>query len=134
MDISIQNLANTFAVLDPHLNVHLEKVTPSLYANLDKQYNEFKGHVLLSMHEFSADWPTWERHPAGDELVLLLSGAAEFVFRDGSSDHTVELSEPGTYVVVPRNTWHTARVSEPTRMLFMTPGEGTENEEQPGAD
>jgi hypothetical protein len=29
-------------------------------------------------------------------------------------------------VVVPRNTWHTARVSGTTRMLFITPGEGTE--------
>jgi len=37
------------------------------------------------------------------------------------------LAKPGDYVVVPRGTWHTAHVSVPTRMLFVTPGEGTEN-------
>ncbi len=38
-----------------------------------------------------------------------------------------------TFVVVPKNTWHTAKVHAPTMMLFVTPGEGTENRESPGA-
>lgn len=29
--------------------------------------------------------------------------------------------------VVPRNSWHTARMAQAARMLFITPGEGTEN-------
>lgn len=37
------------------------------------------------------------------------------------------LSEPGTYVLIPRGTWHTATTSEPTRMLFLTDGEGTDH-------
>ena len=28
-------------------------------------------------------------------------------------------------IIVPRDTWHTARVHRPARMLFITPGEGT---------
>ncbi len=131
MNPPLQNLSDTFAVLDTDLNIHLEKVSPSLYANLDADYEGFKGHVLISTHEFAEDWPTWEIHPAGDELVLLLSGAATFLLRDGPRDVPVKLNEPGTYVVVPRNTWHTARVAEPTRMLFITPGERTENAVEP---
>jgi quercetin dioxygenase-like cupin family protein len=46
-------------------------------------------------------------------------------------DECVRLSEPGTFVIVPKNTWHTARIHAPTRMLFVTPGEGTVNAEQP---
>jgi hypothetical protein len=31
---------------------------------------------LMSAFTFSEPWSTWERHPAGEELVLLLSGVA----------------------------------------------------------
>ena len=49
-------------------------------------------------------------------------------------DETVRLSEPGAFVIVPRGTWHTAKVNVPTTMLFVTPGQGTENREQPIRD
>jgi len=39
----------------------------------------------------------------------------------------VSLNQVGEYVLVPKNTWHTAKVRKPSRMLFITPGEGTEN-------
>jgi mannose-6-phosphate isomerase-like protein (cupin superfamily) len=134
MSITAQNLADTFSVLDPDLNVNLAKVTPTLYQELDADFDGFAGHVLISMHDFSADWPTWERHPAGDEIVLLLSGSVTLVVQMGAAKQSIKLTEPGAYIVIPRNTWHTARVATPTRMLFITPGEGTENQEQPAGD
>ncbi len=96
----------------------------TLYAELDQNFDAFRGHVLVSMHEFGGDWPTWEKHPAGDEIVMLWSGRGTLVLRSGTGEETVALGEPGAYVVVPRGTWHTARIAEPTRMLFITPGEG----------
>jgi hypothetical protein len=30
-------------------------------------------------------------------------------------------------VVVPKATWHTAKISTPTALLFVTPGEATQN-------
>jgi mannose-6-phosphate isomerase-like protein (cupin superfamily) len=134
MTISINKLVETFAVLDPKLNLTPMPVTPTLYEDLDTDFAGFAGHVLISMHDFSSDWPTWERHPAGDEIVLLASGAVTLVARIDSTDQSVELSEPGSYIVIPRNTWHTARVSTPTTMIFITPGEGTENREGPTDD
>jgi hypothetical protein len=46
--------------------------------------------------------------------------------RDGMEEVT-HLRDSGSYVVIPKGTWHTARTSVATKMLFITPGEGTEN-------
>ena len=118
------NLESTFAVLDPKLGVTAVPVTPTIWKELDRRFDDFKGHVLVSIFEFESDWPTWERHPAGDEIVCLLSGRATFVFEDGKK---ADVSEPGGFVIVPKGAWHTAKTGVPTKMLFVTPGEGTEN-------
>lgn len=120
-------LQETFAVLEPDLSVETVDVSPTLYDEVDARFDQFRSCVLVSSHEFSADWPTWERHPAGDEIVILLSGAATMVLRTDSGQVVVELAVPGACLVVPRNCWHTARVAQSARMLFITPGEGTEN-------
>ena len=39
----------------------------------------------------------------------------------------VQLNTPGEFVMVPRGVWHTARIATRASMLFITPGEGTEN-------
>lgn len=82
---------------------------------------------LMSAFTFSESWPTWERHPAGEELVMLLSGSAIVVFEEDGEQRTVPLNKPGAYVLVPKNIWHTARTAEQTTMLFLTPGAGTEH-------
>ena len=82
---------------------------------------------LMSAFSFSEAWPTWERHPAGEELVMLLSGAATLVLEEHGEEVSMPLSEPGAYVLVPRNVWHTARTDVPATMLFLTPGAGTEH-------
>lgn len=117
---------SAFAVLTPALAVQAVPVTPSLYADLERDFASFKHHVLISGYEFSADWSTWERHPAGDEMVLLLSGRVTLTLEAQSGETLVELADPGSYAIVPRGIWHTARVPVPSRMLFITPGEGTE--------
>lgn len=131
MTIQTNVLSDTFAVLGPALNIEPVPVTPSLYPDLDAKFDGFKGHVLISSHEFTEDWKTWEKHPAGDEMVMLLSGEATFVLRVPSGDQSVALTQPGAYVIIPRDTWHTARVEKFASVLFVTPGEGTENREQP---
>lgn len=123
-----------FVVLKPELLLEQLRVNPDIYAELDQRYDGFRSHTLVSAHHFSENWPTWERHPAGDELVILLSGRARFFLRSASGDESVVLEEPGAFVMVPANTWHTAHIDEPTSLLFVTPGEGTENEESPAAD
>lgn len=126
-DSSPPNIADEFIVVDPKHAASRIKFSPTMFEELGKNYDDFKGHTLVSSFEFDADWPTWETHPAGDEIVVLLSGRAVFVLEKDGGEETVELKEPGEYVIVPKGSWHTARVSEPTRALFVTPGEGTQN-------
>lgn len=127
MNIKSSNIADDFVVISPEKAASLEAFTPTLFQELDERYNGFKGHELVSSFEFDADWSTWEKHPEGDEVVMLLSGAATLVL-DLDGDHrSIVLETPGSYVVVPRGIWHTARTNQPTRMLFITPGEGTLN-------
>ena len=71
-------------------------------------------------------------HPHGDEVVCLMSGDAEMILATDSGEENFRLDVPGSFVVVPKKTWHTARVHAPTTMLFVTPGEGTKNSESPG--
>jgi quercetin dioxygenase-like cupin family protein len=121
------DLASMFVVLQPDQRAALVENAPGVFEELDRRFNGFKGHVLVATFEFDADWPTWERHPAGDELVCLLSGKATLILDHDGAHETVELQSAGEYVLVPKGTWHTARTSVPTTMLFVTPGEGTEN-------
>jgi mannose-6-phosphate isomerase-like protein (cupin superfamily) len=82
---------------------------------------------LLSAFAFSEPWSMWERHPAGEELVMLLSGAADVFVEDGSGERIVRLRNAGEYVLIPKGAWHTAQTTVPTKMLFVTPGAGTEH-------
>ncbi|MEO8310440.1 MAG: cupin domain-containing protein [Caldimonas sp.] len=81
---------------------------------------------LVSEFECSADWDNWEMHPHADEFVYLLSGEARFELRSESGTTSVRLAGRGA-IVVPRGVWHTAKVSVPSRMLFVTLGSGTEH-------
>jgi mannose-6-phosphate isomerase-like protein (cupin superfamily) len=79
---------------------------------------------LVSEFECSADWPNWEMHPQADEFVYLLSGAARFELEEDGGTRSVVLDGRGA-LVVPRGVWHTAKVSVPSRLLFVTLGSGT---------
>jgi quercetin dioxygenase-like cupin family protein len=71
-------------------------------------------------------WTFWERHPGGDELVLLLSGRVE-VFQELSAGTEVVELRTGRAMINPKGVWHTSDVHEPGLALFITPGAGTEH-------
>lgn len=118
-------------VFKPDNLVQVLPVTPTFYEDLDKHFDNFADHILIQTFSWDTAWPTWEIHPKGDELVYLLSGDTDFVLWVDGAEQTIRVNEPGSYVVVPANTWHTARPHTETSMLFITPGEGTLNAEQP---
>ncbi|MDY6828200.1 MAG: cupin domain-containing protein [Pseudomonadota bacterium] len=125
------HLFSEFAVIGPTGTVDLEPVDPSLYARLDAEYGGFDGHLLVSAHSFDEDWDTWEVHPAGDELVVLIRGWAQLVLQGPNGETTQGLARPGDFCLVPKGAWHTARVNQPTQLLFITPGANTSNAEKP---
>lgn len=120
-----------FVVLKPNLEMERLDVGPEFYESLQKEYGNFKSHTLISAHNFTETWPTWEVHPHGDEMVVLMSGKAEFKLRRETGDESVVLETPGSFLVIPKNTWHTAIIEEAASVLFITPGEDTQNEVLP---
>lgn len=122
------HMDTTRLIIGPGSQATTKDVTPSFYPELGDEFGDFVGHTLLSQHRFTEAWQTWEMHPAGDECVYLLSGDIDMVLWDEESgERAVRLREPGSYVVIPRGIWHTARPHRPTEMLFFTPGERTQN-------
>ena len=93
----------------------------------------FHDEYLVTMFTFRADWQVSEMHPNGDEIVCLLDGGATMVLERDDGEQLLELDDPGSYVLVPRGTWHTARTRTPCRMLFITAGEGTQHRPAPTA-
>ena|SRR5690606_2886049 len=79
---------------------------------------------LVSLYETKSDWPSWEAHPLGDELVIVLSGKAEFIQELEGKERRVVLAPYGA-LINPPGVWHTANVIEPFLALFVTPGPGT---------
>jgi mannose-6-phosphate isomerase-like protein (cupin superfamily) len=81
---------------------------------------------LLGVTGQSADWDHWERHPAGEEILTLLSGEMELVLDlEGGEQRTVLKADEA--FIVPRGIWHRAIVREAGRLMFVTPGAGTEH-------
>ncbi|RVU42840.1 cupin [Rubrivivax rivuli] len=87
---------------------------------------------LVSEFVCSEDWSNWEMHPHGDELVYLLSGDVELFLELPEGLQTERITGRGARLV-PRGVWHTAKVFAPSRMFFITRGEGTQHRATSGA-
>jgi mannose-6-phosphate isomerase-like protein (cupin superfamily) len=118
-------------IFKPSGDASLKGVSPTFYEELD-EFGDFKGHLLVQTFSFDEPWGVWEMHPVGDEFVYLVSGDTDFqVKRPGEEPKTLRVSQPGSYVMVPKGAWHTATPHAPTTMVFVTPGAGTLNLEEP---
>jgi len=122
------DLATTFLRMRPDASIEklpAESFWPQLMRG---ELGNFHHEYLVTTSEYHADWPSWEMHPNGDEIVCLLSGAATFVLeRHDDTQDLVELRQSGSFAFVPRGTWHTARITGEARFLFITAGEGTQH-------
>jgi mannose-6-phosphate isomerase-like protein (cupin superfamily) len=88
---------------------------------------ELHGGRLLGATAQTKDWPHWEMHPAGDEILILMSGA--FGLQVEHADGRVETIEmrAGSTCVVPKGLWHRGMAREPGELVFITPGAGTQH-------
>ncbi len=84
------------------------------------------GDRLVGVFRYERDWDSWEVHPAGDEIVVLLSGAADLVLDAPGGQRIVALRDHDA-CIVPRGVWHTANVLSPAEALHITRGAGTQN-------
>jgi len=80
--------------------------------------------TLVTVGTGDGDWPRWEMHPQGDEILILLEGRLTVMLEREGNSRQVDMN-PGSTLVVPKGTWHRAVAQEAVRMLFVTYGPGT---------
>ncbi len=120
------DLSSTYLRLRPDASAEAIPVTDSFWPDLASGvFGAFHNEYLVTTHSFSENWPMWEMHPNGDEMVVLLSGSADLVLEKKTGNKILQLREVGNWVLVPKSIWHTATVYAPSTMLFITAGEGT---------
>jgi quercetin dioxygenase-like cupin family protein len=119
-------IENTFVALDDACGAAPLAVSEGFWEKLSRgQFGSFSR--MVSAYTFAEDWTMWEKHPAGEEFVCLLEGEVDFFLQQGNAESKITLTQPGAFVLVPADTWHTAKFRRPSKMLFITPGEGTEH-------
>lgn len=62
----------------------------------------------------------WERHPVGDEFVMVLNGATTIFFLTDEGDIGASLGT-GEFVIVPQGTWHRFETRDGVKLLSVTP-------------
>ena len=124
------NLSSTYLRLRNNATVEPLPVDETFWPSLmEGKLGTFHHEYLVTSYIYDADWPAWEMHPNGDEIVCLISGDVEFILEIDGKHKTVGLNETASYVIVPQGTWHTAKVKARSHMLFITAGEGTQHRE-----
>ena len=81
----------------------------------------------IGVFRFSGAGP-WERHPDGDELIVVLDGGGEITVLadDGAEPVRAEL-RPGRLFVCPRGLWHRPVATPSMTALYVTPLAGSEH-------
>ena len=80
--------------------------------------------TLVAGYVSTEDWPNWEMHPAGDEVLVLLDGRMTLILDEPAGERRVEITA-GSTCIVPKGVWHRALVPEVSRFLGITYGAGT---------
>lgn len=116
------DLEATYLSLDGKGAVGVHPVGPQFWATIDDNADVLG--TLVTVHAADSDWTSWEMHPQGAEILVLLEGRLTMVL-DGPAGVERHPMAAGATLVVPAGTWHRALIAEPIRMLFMTYGAGT---------
>jgi quercetin dioxygenase-like cupin family protein len=84
-----------------------------------------EGRLLLVIDE-EGPGDHWERHPAGDEVIVCIAGTVTVVREARGTTEEVVLGA-GEATVNPAGIWHAVDVDGSARILTITAGLGTEH-------
>ena len=116
------DLETTYLSLDGQGAVGVHTGGAQFWATMDASAGVLG--TLVTVHTGDSDWTTWEMHPEGAEILVLLEGRLTMVL-DGPAGVEEHAMAAGATLIVPAGTWHRALIAEPIRMLFLTYGAGT---------
>jgi len=74
IDDSAFDLTGTYIQLDDGPDARPIPVGNDFWEKLGQRTDLRGGRLVMVGHQ-SADWPNWEMHPAGEEILYLISGA-----------------------------------------------------------
>lgn len=117
------DLEATYLSLDGKGGVAVHPVDADFWPTIDS--NPTLKENLVGVYAGGADWPEWEMHPDGDEVLVLLDGRLSMLFEDPEGRQSRNEMRAGSTLVVPAGVWHRALIAEPTRLLAITYGAGT---------
>lgn len=118
-----------------HLGLGGRAETQPAFTGAAEWYQEYAQRVaadgvegrLVTLHDFTGNWGSWEVHPEGDELVVCLSGEMTLIQERPDGTLHSETLRAGQYLINPAGVWHTADIPDTASALFVTAGEGTQN-------
>ena len=102
--------------------------TPDFWESLAAGGVSLDGRLVTAFH-VTEDMPGWEMHPAGDEVLVAISGAIDVILDlpDGYRRIALVNCRVG---IVPKGIWHRFEVREPGMLVFITAGNGTQHRSQ----
>jgi mannose-6-phosphate isomerase-like protein (cupin superfamily) len=119
------SLDSTYIHLSPDESARALEGGASFWAGIASRRDLDQGRLMGKTGQ-SADWDHWERHPAGDEILVLLSGELELVLDTGQGEQRAVIGAGETFIV-PKGIWHRGIVRKAGELMFITPGAGTEH-------
>jgi hypothetical protein len=121
------DLIGTYVHLRDDGSASRVEVSPTFWQEvMSGKRRELDEGRVVAVFPYEEDWTRSEMHPAGDELVFVLTGAIDLVLQEPTGDRTIRLESARGHLV-PRGVWHTARVRTPGQVLHVTAGAGTQH-------
>lgn len=100
-------------------------VGPDFWQRIGERQDLQRGRLVTRFQQ-SRTWDHWEMHPAGEEVLILLSGALDLILDEDGTHRTVAMRAGDTFIV-PRGIWHRGIVIEAGELMGITYGEGTQH-------
>lgn len=124
-DGSSFDLADTYIRLSDDGNAESIPVDDGFWDQIGNRRELHEGR-LMGAFRVAENPSHWEMHPAGDEILYLISGNMDVILREQNEERVIALRNSGV-CIVPRGTWHRQVVHSPCEFVFITPGKGTQH-------
>ncbi len=122
--MTIHDLERASLFLDGKGGVQVVPNGPDLYTRV--KADTTLGDTMVTLGVGSGKSSShWEMHPAGEEILVILSGSRVIHFEHPDGRRETLNARAGEAVIVPRGVWHKTEAPEGSRILFITYGRGT---------
>jgi mannose-6-phosphate isomerase-like protein (cupin superfamily) len=117
------DLERTYLFIDGAGGLAAQAVGPDFWTEIAS--NPSAGNTMVSAGAGVGDWTTWEMHPAGAEVLVILEGALRIWLDHPDGRLEAIAAQAGATVIVPKGAWHRAEAEQPYKILYITYGAGT---------